>query len=120
MIFITGGRSQGKRAYAERTIGPAAECIYDYQDRVRALMAEGIDPEAFTAQFLDAHPDVVIVMDEVGSGIVPIEAEERAWREACGRCGCLIAARADAVVRLVCGIPVVIKGKDPAGSRTAE
>ena len=38
---------------------------------------------------------------------------ERAAREAAGRLACLLAQRADAVVRVFCGIPVVLKGKLP-------
>ena len=37
----------------------------------------------------------------------------RADREAAGRLSCLLAARADAVVRVFCGIPTVIKGELP-------
>ena len=46
---------------------------------------------------------------------IPTDSEEcealgRAAREAAGRLGCLLAQRADAVVRVFCGIPVYLKG----------
>ena len=42
--------------------------------------------------------------------VVPVDKNERAAREAAGRLGCLLAQRADAVVRVFCGIPVYLKG----------
>ena len=45
--------------------------------------------------------------------MVPVDREGRAAREAAGRLACLLARRADAVVRVFCGIPVVLKGKLP-------
>ncbi|MBS5451212.1 MAG: bifunctional adenosylcobinamide kinase/adenosylcobinamide-phosphate guanylyltransferase [Coriobacteriia bacterium] len=52
---------------------------------------------------------------EQGCGIVPIDAHDRAVREAAGRLGCELATRADVVVRMACGIPQVIKGTLPMG-----
>ena len=49
-------------------------------------------------------------MDEIGCGIVPMEKSERVWRENAGRCGCIIAANSVKVIRIVCGIPDIIKG----------
>lgn len=47
----------------------------------------------------------VVVCCEVGQGVVPIDAGERAWRELVGRTCAELAARSERVVRLVCGIP---------------
>ena len=55
----------------------------------------------------------MVVATGVGGGVVPVDREERAAREAAGRLACLLARRADAVVRVFCGIPVVLKGKLP-------
>ena len=49
-------------------------------------------------------------MDEVGCGIVPVERLERDYREAVGRAGQLLAQNASQVFRVICGIPVRIKG----------
>ena len=51
----------------------------------------------------------MIVANEVGAGIVPIDPKERAFREAVGRALCVIAQASDAVVRVTCGIGVRIK-----------
>ena len=54
--------------------------------------------------------EFVVIACELGSGVVPIEPELRAWREAAGRLSCLLARRADVVVRICCGLPQVLKG----------
>jgi adenosyl cobinamide kinase/adenosyl cobinamide phosphate guanylyltransferase len=53
----------------------------------------------------------VLVSNEVGSGIVPENAEARRFRDLQGRLNQRIAARADRVVLLVAGLPLVIKGQ---------
>ena len=49
----------------------------------------------------------------IGGGIVPVDAGERRAREAAGRLACLLAARADTVIEMFCGIPTVLKGDMP-------
>jgi len=53
----------------------------------------------------------VLVSNEVGSGIVPDNAEARRFRDLQGRLNQRIAARADRVVLLVAGLPMVMKGQ---------
>ena len=128
MIFITGGISQGKRTFAVKALGItgftsgadaspgqvlSAECVTDYQLFVRRLMNTDTDPEAFTKRLCGESKITAVIMNEIGCGIVPINKEERLWRETAGRCGCILAAHADTVVRMVCGIPTVIKGELP-------
>ena len=55
------------------------------------------------------HPDCILICDEIGNGIVPMEAEERIYRERTGRILEQLAAQADEVVRVVCGIGQKIK-----------
>ena len=55
----------------------------------------------------------VVTATEVGGGIVPIDPAERARREAAGRLACLLAARADCVVQMFCGLPTILKGELP-------
>ena len=53
---------------------------------------------------------------EVGSGVIPIDYETRLGRETVGRLCVRLAQRAECVVRMVCGIPTVIKGELPCRS----
>ena len=55
----------------------------------------------------------VVIATEIGGGIVPIDPAERAAREAAGRLACLLAARADTVIEMFCGIATVLKGEMP-------
>lgn len=110
MILVVGGLASGKRAYAESLGFTAEEMAFDVHERVRvgedaALLAEKLAAKG------------VVTCAEVGSGIVPIDAGERAWRDEVGRLCQQLAAQADAVVRMVCGIPVVLKGAPEHGTR---
>ena len=55
------------------------------------------------------NPELVIVTDELGYGVVPVEARDRAWRETTGRLCTRLAVGAKEVHRVVCGIGMVIK-----------
>ena len=104
MIFITGPLYSGKRTYAEKLGGRQ---IADVQDRA----ADAPDLAAL-ADELAAQYDVVIAT-EIGGGIVPMDARQRAAREAAGRLACLLAAHAEVVVEMFCGIPTALKGELP-------
>ena len=126
MILIIGGACQGKREYAMKTAGLGendippvqraddcmnAEIITDYHLTVKKLMDENKDPLAFTRLLCRKNSSAVITMNEVGCGVIPIDAGERQWREAVGRCGCILAENSERVIRMFCGIPTVIKEK---------
>ena len=72
-------------------------------------MAEGQDPHAFVKELLRRNPHVWIIMDEVGSGIVPLDTDTRCWRETVGRISCLLSGEATDVYRVLCGIPRCLK-----------
>ncbi len=63
----------------------------------------------FIRELLDKNPEAVIVMNEVGYGIVPVKAEERACREAVGMAGQMLAENAEEMYRVVCGIAQRLK-----------
>ena len=55
---------------------------------------------------------ILFVTNEVGWGIIPENALARRFRDLAGRCNQVMAARADAVVLTVCGIPLFLKGNE--------
>ena len=79
------------------------------------LMFKGRDIDAETGRLEAAlaarQAAVVLVSNEVGSGIVPDNAEARRFRDLQGRLNQRIAARADRVVLLVAGLPIFVKGQ---------
>jgi adenosylcobinamide kinase/adenosylcobinamide-phosphate guanylyltransferase len=54
---------------------------------------------------------VIMVTNEVGLGIVPENKLARKYRDLVGRCNQTIAARADQVYLVSCGIPLQLKGQ---------
>ena len=101
MIFITGPLYSGKREYARLLLGCTREELAQ-----RAVW----DVQELAALAQQLARNEVVIATEVGGGVVPVDKNERAAREAAGRLGCLLAQRADAVVRVFCGIPVYLKG----------
>ncbi len=51
----------------------------------------------------------IIISDEVGSGVIPVDSKERQYRERTGRWLCTLASSADRVERVICGIGQRIK-----------
>ncbi|MGA8616748.1 MAG: bifunctional adenosylcobinamide kinase/adenosylcobinamide-phosphate guanylyltransferase [Xanthobacteraceae bacterium] len=78
------------------------------------LMLADVDIEAETAHLEStlaaAAAPVVLVANEVGSGIVPDHPLGRKFRDLQGILNQRIAARADCVVLLVAGLPLALKG----------
>ena len=108
MKLYIGGAYQGQDELAARE-NPGAEIIQNFHEKVRTAILKGEDPKEFARGICLEKPDAVIVANEVGAGIVPMEASERAFREAVGRALCVIAQASDAVVRVVCGIGARIR-----------
>ena len=108
MIFVTGGAAQGKRQFATDYF-PGAMIMAAYQLTIEQCIKEGKDPVVQAQAMLSISPDVVIVMSEMGSGIVPVEAKDRILRDEVGRVGCYLAEQAEEVYRVVAGIGMRIK-----------
>jgi adenosylcobinamide kinase / adenosylcobinamide-phosphate guanylyltransferase len=66
--------------------------------------------EKLTTAIHQAQCPVVVVSNEVGTGIVPENALARQYRDAVGFANQKVAACVDKVIWVVAGIPVMIKG----------
>ena len=60
-----------------------------------------------------AHKTLVVVTNEVGSGVVPAYALGRRYRDALGLANARVAVAADAVALCVVGLPQTLKGRLP-------
>ena len=114
MVLIVGGAAQGKREFARRELGVAAWSdgvigAENCSDGLHRALRHQPEAEALLERWLAEHPDGVIICDEVGCGVVPMDREERAWREHVGRACCRLAERAAAVYRVNCGLGVRLK-----------
>lgn len=127
MILITGGAFQGKKAYAMEHFhlteqdfvkGDActeeellrARAVTDFQEYVRRILKKGGDPSELAEKLYTENPKLIVLTNELGSGVIPAEPFDRQWREASGRAACDLAKYASEVHRVVCGIGTVIKG----------
>ena len=123
MVLLIGGAYQGKTAYAKQTYGLrdadiftcegetlnlSVPCLRHLERFARACVRAGKEPPDEKAR-LDLHGKILICED-ISCGVVPMDAEAREWREAVGRMNAALAARADTVTRMFCGLPMELKG----------
>ena len=108
MVLIIGGAYQGKTKYANEKYGNK-KIVNQFHNTVKEWLSEGKNPIEETKNFILQNNDCIVIMDEIGCGIIPLEKSERLYREAVGKAGCLLAEKADSVYRLSCGIAVKIK-----------
>ncbi|WP_246747705.1 bifunctional adenosylcobinamide kinase/adenosylcobinamide-phosphate guanylyltransferase [Methylobacterium sp. SD274] len=84
------------------------------------LILSEADIEAASAALIEAcgraPGPVVLVGNEVGLGIVPDNALARRFRDAAGRLHQRLAARADHVVFMVAGLPMIVKPQPGASA----
>lgn len=116
MLLIIGGCASGKRTFAQslgynpQQMADATICDAPVVFNVQDLVAESdLSVEELAAKLLEKD---VVIGNEVGSGVIPLQAKDRETRERAGALYRILAAEADAVVRMVVGIPTVLKG-DP-------
>ena len=134
MKLVIGGAYQGKRDAACRMFGlreselidgrdcpldviKTCKAICNFHTYILRCMESGQSLEDFASELAKENPDLVIISDEIGYGVVPIEKELRAWREKTGRICCQLAALSDTVVRVIAGVPCVIKDTSGGGQR---
>jgi adenosyl cobinamide kinase/adenosyl cobinamide phosphate guanylyltransferase len=122
MILVIGGAGQGKLAYALDKWGISAaevandfknaenaRIFCDFQQAVQKTVAAGEDPAEKLEILLTRNPGLIVLCDEVGCGVVPMDREERVWRETVGRLCCRMAGQAERVDRVFCGLAMRLK-----------
>lgn len=124
MRLVIGGASQGKLAFAQQEYPAVAwidgrQCgeteiykcqgVHHFHSYIERMMHDGRDVMELAEQLIEKNPDIVIVSDEIGYGIVPVDDFLRTYREMTGRICTKLAAYADSVHRVVCGVGVRIK-----------
>lgn len=124
MRIITGGAFQGKRAFAEK-LYPGVEwtdggrcaldeirtcrAVYGFHEFVKRWIKQGKRWEELASLMLEENRDLILICDEIGCGLVPVDAFEREYRESTGRVMNALAEQAERVDRVVCGIGRRIK-----------
>lgn len=126
MRMIIGGVCQGKLDYGKRLYPDISwvdgnECGFDELKRCKGIY----NFHLYIRRMLQAHnemvlsetmtrlpginPDIIIISEEIGYGIVPVDSFERRFREQVGRICTELAAHSDRVDRVICGIGMMIK-----------
>lgn len=126
MRLVIGGAYQGKTAFVMKKYGLSAldigdgdiidiwefskfRCVKNFHLFVKKILDKGEDPVFVTKKIISENPHIIIIMNEIGDGIIPMEKSERIWREQTGTVGCILAESAESVERIVCGICTKIK-----------
>lgn len=134
MKLVIGGFAQGKLGYVmqhfsiekenvvdmadgkklldrdiEKTDNGSSIVLYHFHIWVKNELAKGNYPEKELEKLIKQFPDCIIVSDEIGNGIVPMDAFDREYRDRLGRILINLAKEADEVVRVICGIGQKIK-----------
>ncbi len=106
MVLIIGGQGQGQNQYAlEQFI--ESDVFLDLHLRIREALHDAEQIEKIIAQ---ASNSACVTCNEIGCGVVPMDKDERLWRDAVGAACQQLAALATQVIRMQCGIPCTLKG----------
>ena len=126
MVVVTGGAWQGKLDFVCRRFGiqPAQIFYCTGQDSglcSDAAVLSGLHlffrgqvsrRESCAAWAQNALPQLaqkIVLCDEIGCGVVPTDAVQRAWREETGRAMAVLCAQAQEVYRVFCGLELKLK-----------
>lgn len=126
MKLVVGGAYQGKKAFAQTELGfmeqelaDGRTCAYGswtekkgmhhLQDYIRRMLAEEMDASVCLLEEVKQNPEAVLLCNELGCGLVPMDAFDRRYRETVGRIQCELAKQAEEVYRVYCGIGEKIK-----------
>ena len=102
MRIVIGGAHNGKRNYVKRLLADEQYQWVDISvgnfelpsgckvvvDNTEQWLAQTELPESEAVEFIlkaIEGKDVIFVLTDIGRGIVPMDAEQRALRDACGR-----------------------------------
>ncbi len=108
MKLIIGGKASGKTEFANKEY-EGYKIADNINDLARNLFDNGMSYEKASEHIIKNYGEYVVITDEVGNGIVPIDKTERDFREWIGRVQVLLAKEADEVIRVICGIGQRIK-----------
>lgn len=124
MELVIGGAYQGKLSWAVRHYGfgecdlfdlasgtPEAPrpCLYHLEAYTKRAFLDGKSADEIVSEPALSAEDAVIISREISSGIVPMDRDERLWRELHGQVLRLLASKAVSVTRIFCGLAEELK-----------
>ncbi|WP_342513270.1 bifunctional adenosylcobinamide kinase/adenosylcobinamide-phosphate guanylyltransferase [Sporosarcina sp. FSL K6-1522] len=126
MRIYIGGAHNGKRDYV-RTMLVDKECVWFEGEcppqnlpTTQPIVIAGLEKWLAETELPEAEAvesimkaievrDVIVILTDIGRGIVPIDAQQRQLRDACGRLYQRLMAEADEVTRIWYGLAQILK-----------
>ncbi len=115
MDLVIGGAFQGKLTWALREYGLTMADVCDLAEGqpVAGMKCythlEALSRRGEVTPYLPLFENAVVICREVNGGIVPMDGEERAWRERHGVLLQQMSRRAQRVTRVFCGLTEELK-----------
>ena len=103
MILVIGGAYQGKQAYVAAHFGDK-ELVKNFHLFILDLVKNDVNPLMYVKENINKFQDKVIICDDISSGVVPVDATLRKWREELGRVLVWLASVCEIVIRVFCGL----------------
>ena len=101
MKLVIGGAFQGKFHFAKEHFSHVEEWLdgchcrrseifscsgmVHFHDFIKRELQEGRTVEGLAEEIIEKNPEIIIVSNELGYGIVPVDPFDRKYREAVGR-----------------------------------
>ncbi len=125
MILVFGGAYQGKKEFVANKFGYtlddmfqcsekeeidfSKEVITDLENYILGAIRRDENPLQFVNANKSKLKDKIIVITDVGSGIVPVSKEQRLFRDNVGKVTQILSRDSKEVYRVFCGIGEKLK-----------
>lgn len=120
MILIIGGAFQGKLDFAKKSLDLTEDDVFtcngeniDFSkrciDKIEAFTWANEDPLGYFQTHREQWENSVLILQDISCGVVPLGAENRAWRLKTGRLCQYLAGEASRVSRIFCGLEQRLK-----------
>ena len=105
----TGSEEAAGAAVGSFGLDFSAPAIHGLEKAFLSMVRAGVEPRDFLAAHADELRDKILMINDISQGVVPVDPVLRAWREAAGRAALMLAAEADEVYRVFCGLAERLK-----------
>ena len=120
MVLIIGGAYQGKLDFAKDAFGITDEEVFtcgmgeiDFSKRCIYKIEEFTFGHPDSIGYFQAHREQwrnsILILQDIFCGVVPMGAENRAWRQNTGRLAQYLSKEASQVSRIFCGLEQRLK-----------
>ena len=120
MILIIGGAYQGKLDFAKEAFEITDEDVFtcgtgeiDFSmrciDKIEEFTHGHPDPIGYFRAHREEWQDSILILQDIFCGVVPMGAENRAWRQNTGRLSQYLSKEAAQVSRIFCGLEQRLK-----------